>query len=225
MLQVEGLCFSYHKKPLLQGLSFTVQPGECLVLAGPNGSGKSTLLALLAGILKPDAGRITADSRPGYMPQGTALFEDMSVDANLSFFADLAGASVPSPLPFGLEDFRRRKVSRLSGGMARRVSLCCALLGDPPVILLDEPCAGLDVRFRDELQQLVPVWKQQGRSVIYVSHDPAEFYSFYDRLMLFDGSLFPVFSKGQLSGSSGDAITEIQQLNRLYREACASVRP
>ncbi len=153
------------------------------MLAGSNGSGKSTVLSMLAGILKPSSGKITAHGRIGYVPQGSALLEDATVEENLNFFASLAKTSVPRELPFSVESYKKKLVSTLSGGMKKQVSIACAAIGDPQIMLLDEPCAALDITFRDEMISLVEKWKSEGKTVIYVGHDPAEFYSFFDTLV------------------------------------------
>ena len=103
MTEIRSISFSYGKRKILDELSFSVGRGECVVLAGSNGTGKSTVLSLIAGVLRPDSGEIRTEGKIGYVPQGTALFEDMSAGYNLSFFAGLAGCEIPDELPFGLE--------------------------------------------------------------------------------------------------------------------------
>ena len=222
MLSVQGLTFSYNRKPLLERLSFSAAPGECVVLAGPNGSGKSTALSLIAAVLKPASGTVSVKGRIGYVPQGTALFEDMSTADNLRVFAGLAGVTVPEALPFGIERYLKKKVSALSGGTKKRVSIACALLGDPEILLFDEPCAGLDIQYRDELLALIQDLKKKGRSIVYVGHDVDEFTAFYDRLVFLGGPAPQVFEKADLSGSSGDLIQETIRLNSAYRALCAA---
>ncbi len=224
MLTAQGLTFSYNRKPLLRGLSFTVRPGECVVLAGPNGSGKSTALSLIAGVLKPSSGSASADGSIGYVPQGTALFEDMSVADNLRFFAGLAGASVPKELPLGVGRYLKKKVSSLSGGTKKRVSIACALLGDPDNLLFDEPCSGLDLTYRDELTELILDLKKRGRSILYVGHETSEFAAFYDRLIFLGGAVPQQFESADLSGPSGDLIQKSIKLNSAYRALCKAVR-
>ncbi len=184
-LTLEGVSFSYGRKrqPVLRDVSFSAYPGTCLVIAGTNGSGKSTLLSLAAGIRKPSSGRVRRSGVVGCVPQGSALLEDATVGENLRFFADLAHAPVPDPLPFAVADWMGRRVSRLSGGMKKQVSIACAMAGDPDLMLLDEPCGALDIRFRDALAALILDWKRAGKTVLYVGHDPAEFYPFCDRLL------------------------------------------
>ena len=222
MLSVSGLTFSYNRRRLLEGLTFSAAPGECVVLAGPNGSGKSTALSLIAGVLKPASGSVNADSRIGYVPQGTALFEDMTVSDNLAFFAGLAGVKVPGELAFGVDSVRKKKVSALSGGTKKRVSIVCALLGDPGILLFDEPCSGLDVQYRDELQALILKLKQEGRTVCYVGHEISEFAAFYDRLVFLGNEVPKVYEKADLSGPSGDIIEQSVRLDSAYRALCAA---
>ena len=185
-LSFDGVSFTYGRgrarSAILCGVGFSVRAGECAVIAGTNGSGKTTLLSLAAGIRKPSSGMVRTAGRVGYVPQGSALLEDATVRDNLRFFADLAGADVPDPLPFAVGGWLDRRVSRLSGGMKKQVSIACAMAGDPDVMLLDEPCGALDIRFRESLCSLILDWKAAGKAVLYVGHDPAEFFPFCDRL-------------------------------------------
>ncbi|MBE6612581.1 MAG: ABC transporter ATP-binding protein [Ruminococcaceae bacterium] len=219
MLRVDGLCYSYGRTAVLESLSFSVDAGQCIVLAGPNGCGKSTALSLIAGALKHKSGTIRHDGRLGYIPQGTALFEDATVAENLRFFAGLAGCDVPSSLPFSVEAYQKRRVSDLSGGMKKQVSIACALVGDPDLILLDEPCAALDITFRDEMTALVKKWKSAGKTVVYVGHDPAEFREFFDTL-LFLGRPPQSFSRDAAFADDPSAFGEFfrTQLNFINRK-------
>ena len=203
MLSVEGLSFSYRKKAVLKELSFHVDAGECLAVAGPNGSGKSTLLSLLAGVLKPDAGLIRRDCTLGYVPQGIALFEDMTVGDNLEFFASLAGVPLPDRYPLGVGELLPIRLRELSGGMCKRVSIVCALLGGPELLLFDEPCAGLDLCYREELTALIHEMKRQGRTVIYVGHEPAEFADIYDRILLLGADVPVLRTRDEVSDGGG----------------------
>jgi len=138
MIELLNISFSYGRKKILRNLNVTVRAGECVVLAGANGSGKSTALSVMAGVLRPSAGSVQVKGSAGFAPQGTALFEDMSVLDNLRFFAGLKKCAVPEKLPFGVEQYLKTRVSKLSGGMKKQVSIACALLGEPQILLLDE---------------------------------------------------------------------------------------
>ena len=183
LIELEGVSFAYRKGKLLSEISLAVNGGECVVIAGTNGSGKTTLLSLVAGIQKPTSGRVLTRGRIGYVPQGSALLEDATVRENLRYFADLTRTDPVDPLPFAVGEYLDRKVSRLSGGMKKQVSIACALSGNPQILLLDEPCGALDVRFRDALCSLVLHLKEEGKAILYVGHDPAEFRPFCDRLV------------------------------------------
>ncbi len=187
MLEINNISFAYgknrSKKSIVENLSLHASPGECVVLAGPNGAGKSTVLSIAAGILKPDTGSVTAHGKIAYVPQGSALPEDMTVDECLRFFAGLNKCALPSSLPFSVGEIGRQRISTLSGGMKKQVSIACATLSDPPIILLDEPCAALDMVFRDEMIRTVAEWKRQNKTIVYVGHNPAEFYSFFDTVV------------------------------------------
>ncbi|MBQ8250148.1 MAG: ABC transporter ATP-binding protein [Clostridia bacterium] len=186
MIRSDGISFSYGKSEILKSLSFSAEDGECLVFAGPNGSGKSTALGIISGALKSSSGTVHANGKIGYIPQGSALLEDATVKENLRFFAKLSKSSVPETLPFSVSEYMNKKVAKLSGGMKKQVSIACALIGDPQIILLDEPCAALDITFRDELIGIIEKWKREGKTVVYVGHDPSEFYTFFDTIIFFD---------------------------------------
>ncbi len=203
MIELLEIDFSYGRKKILDNFNVTVRPGECVVLAGPNGSGKSTALSVMAGVLRPDTGTVQVNGSIGFAPQGTALFEDMTVCDNVRFFAGLKKCAVPDKLPFGVERYGKTRVSKLSGGMKKQVSIACALLGDPQVLLLDEPCAALDIEYRQELTQLILEKKRQGCAIVYVGHEPMEFAPFCDKLVLVGHG---EYTRQQLSSESEDTL-------------------
>ncbi len=178
---IEELAYQYPTKRgsrpqvALAGISARIEPGVITGLVGPDGAGKTTLLRLLAGLLRPAAGRVSvlghdmaheaALAHPyiGYMPQRFGLYEDLSVAENLALFADLHGLTdearetrVKMLLHFtGLAPFTARLASQLSGGMKQKLGLACALLAKPRVLLLDEPSVGVDPASRRELWGIV----------------------------------------------------------------------
>ena len=202
-VEVNSMTFSYKKKPVFSDISFRVQEGECVAVVGVNGRGKSTLLAILAGILKPKEGTAICHGKTGYLPQSISLFEDMTVEDNLRFFAGLAKCEVPKELPFRLNDKRKERVGRLSGGQKRQVSIACALLGEPQVLLLDEPAAGLDVEYRESLIQLLQEKKAAGCTILYVRHEPLEIVDICDKL-LFLGETVRLYTKEEFAGEPED---------------------
>lgn len=217
MIELNNISFSYGKRSILKNLSFSAGAGECVVLAGPNGSGKSTALSVAAGVLRPVSGTVSVRGTVGFAPQGTALFEDMTVKDNLCFFAGLRKCGVPETLPFGVERYLNTRVSRLSGGMKKQVSITCALLGDPEVLLLDEPCESLDVEFREELARIIAGAKARGGTVVYVGHEPLEFAGFYDRLVFFGGERRE-YTRAQLSGDPAEDLRLCEAFATLFRE-------
>ena len=182
MINVENLSYSYGRTAILENISFRVEDGECLVITGENGSGKSTLLSLLSGAKKPKTGKIEMNGRPGLVPQGSSVFEDMTVKENLEFFAGLAGKKL-AKIPFDLAKYKNVRASKLSGGYKKRLNVACTLVTGPDIWMFDEPCANLDSRWKAEMIRLVRSCKQRGCTVLYVGHDPGEFESFYDKIL------------------------------------------
>lgn len=198
MLEVSRLSFSYNRRQLLSNLSFRVEPGCCMVVVGPNGSGKSTLLSLLSGSLKPQRGTICLHGHVGLVPQKNGIFEDLTVDENLRFFCNLAHSPMPDPLPYGLSPYAGKKASALSGGFQKRLAIACTQVSHPDFWLFDEPCAGLDILWREELIHVIEGLKRQGCGILYAGHDPSEFVSFYDSILVLDGGNGKIFSKQQI---------------------------
>lgn len=174
-------------KPALRHVSGSILPGSITGLVGPDGAGKTTLIRHLVGLLWPDEGTVTVmgfDARTqaekihpitGYMPQRFGLYEDLSVRENLDLYADLRDVSglerekkFKSLLKFtALEPFQSRLAGRLSGGMKQKLGLACALLGDPRVLLLDEPSVGVDPISRRELWTMVQQLLSDGMAVVW----------------------------------------------------------
>jgi ABC-type multidrug transport system ATPase subunit len=173
--------------PAIDHVSARIAPGRVTGLVGPDAAGKTTLMRLMAGLLLPDAGRLTvcgADTATGlavirrqvsYMPQRFGLYEDLSVLQNLNLYADLRGVVGPQrPQAFDrllaftdLARFTDRLAGRLSGGMKQKLGLACALLRAPRLLLLDEPSAGVDPLSRRELWRMVDGLVTQGIGVVW----------------------------------------------------------
>ena len=186
---VEGLCkrFPGKEKPALDGISGQVRFGRMTGLVGPDGAGKTTLIRLMVGLLRADEGSVRvagfdaatqADRiHPicGYMPQKFGLYEDLSVIENLRLYADLRSVTGAERqrkferlLRFtSLEPFQSRLAGRLSGGMKQKLGLACALLGEPRVLLLDEPSVGVDPISRRELWGMVQQLLSDGLAVVW----------------------------------------------------------
>lgn len=192
----------YHKAQVLEDVSFQVMSGECVAIVGRNGCGKSTLLKILAGVQSADTGEIqyfgTTVSRSagvskkfcGYVPQENPLFEELSVKDNLKFWSRGEKKNLKHMIQqFELEDIMRVKVQKLSGGMKRRLAIACALLELPPIILLDEPTAALDIYYKNTTLAWMEEYRKMNGTIIMASHEEQEI-MFADRcMMLYEGKM------------------------------------
>jgi ABC-2 type transport system ATP-binding protein len=202
VLEVDGLSKSYGERAALREVSLDLSRGELLAVLGPNGAGKTTLLSILAGITRPDSGRVShANGEVGWVPQQAGLYRRLTVEENLRLFARMEEteeieATVERMLEqTGLADRRHDQVSSLSGGNQQRINIAIGLLGDPAVLLLDEPSSGLDPSQRIRLWEFVAGLSEAGTSVIYSTHQIEEASHYGDRLVVladgetvFDGS-------------------------------------
>ncbi len=160
----------------LHDVSLAVAPGEVVALAGPNGAGKSTLLALLAGALRPSSGSVAVPGRIGYVPQQPALWRRLTVRENLRLVAQLAGHdSIDEVLAANaLAEIADRRVAELSIGQAQRANVAAGMIGDPDVLLLDEPTAALDPRQRRLVWELVAAVPARGGAVVFTTQNVEE---------------------------------------------------
>lgn len=202
ILELDGLHKRFGKTVAAAGLSLQVFRGEFFTLLGPSGSGKSTLLRMIAGLERPDAGRILIDGQDmdgvppwkrnvGMVFQQYALFPHMTVAQNVKYGLQNRGktkaemdARVAEMLALvGLEGMEHKSVTVLSGGEQQRVALARALAPLPSVLLLDEPLGALDEKIRREMQvELRHIQRQTGTTFIYVTHDQGEALTMSDRV-------------------------------------------
>ena len=204
MIEASDLHKRYGSVVAVNDLSFTVEPGETFALIGPNGAGKTTNLKLLLGLVRPDRGRIAIgpgrmaphDARArhhlGYVPQHVSFPAGRTVGEVLGFFSELRGlprSAVRRAIErVGLSSHASRRASELSGGYTQRLSLAQALLGDPSLLVLDEPTASLDPEATWEFRALVEQLQREGVTLLLCSHLLAEVERVADRvLILVDG--------------------------------------
>jgi ABC-2 type transport system ATP-binding protein len=193
----EGVGHDYGRTVALDGFDLTVRPGEVVAVLGPNGAGKTTAMHALMGLLEPKRGTVRLMGRDprdrgareqlGAMLQISGVPETLTVREHLRCFA----ATYPSPLPLdelmemvGLTEVARRPYGKLSGGQKQRLHLAIALVGDPRVLVLDEPTTGLDAASRRSLWAIVRALLGRGRSVLLTTHDLAEADALADRVVL-----------------------------------------
>ena len=216
-IQADSVVVEKERRRILDGLSFTVPAGTLTGLIGPSGSGKTTLIRAIVGVqtikngtltvLGESAGSKQLRSRVGYVTQAPAVYEDLTVEQNLRYFAALIRAprsqvdEVVSHVQ--LEKRRRGLVKDLSGGEKARVSLGLALLGDPDILVLDEPTVGLDPLLRRDLWNLFRSLSDSGKTLIISSHVMDEAERCEQLLLLRNGELLWQDSKEQLLTATG----------------------
>ena len=187
MLEVADLARRYGDVVALDGLSFTVEPGQLFGFVGPNGAGKTTTMRIILGVLEPDAGSVRWHGAPvdlatrarfGYMPEERGLYPKMRVRDQLAYFASLHGLSRPDALTatdgwlerLGIADRARDRVEALSLGNQQRVQLGAALVHDPELLVLNEPFSGLDPVGVDVLSGVLRELADGGVPVLFSSH-------------------------------------------------------
>ncbi|GAA5210981.1 ABC transporter ATP-binding protein [Microbacterium kyungheense] len=199
LVHAESLVKRFGDVTALDGVTLDIHAGECVGLLGPNGAGKTTLLTLIEGLRIPTSGTVTlfggdprnaaSRIRLGTTPQTTALPEALKAREVL----DLVAAHYPRPAPaariideFGLGDLLAKQCGALSGGQQRRVALALAFVGDPDVVLLDEPTTGLDVDARRRLWDAVRARNAAGCAVVMTSHHLEEIEQLAQRVVVID---------------------------------------
>lgn len=242
MLVVDSLAKSYGEVRAVDGLSFAVGAGEIFGLLGPNGAGKTTTISMIAGVLRPDAGRVVvggedAWAKPlaakrllGVVPQDIALHEDLSARDNMRFWASLYGMSgapraqrIDETLDrVGLLQRANDRVATFSGGMKRRLNLACGLVHRPRLLLLDEPTVGIDPQARVAVLDVVREVAAQGTAVLYTTHHMEEAQQLCARLAIVDhGKILALGTLDELTRLAGEGA--IVRLSGSFDEA--RVRP
>jgi zinc transport system ATP-binding protein len=205
---VDAVSFSYGATAVLDNVSFEVGPGELVALTGPNGSGKSTLMRVLLGVLPPDAGAVwVLGSAPrdlrerwriGYVPQRPGVDDTMpAIVADVVAAGRLArrgwwrrptradGLAIDAALDVvGLADLGHRRLAELSGGQRQRAFIAKALAGDPDLLVLDEPTAGIDAESQRRFRDALVATRDRGGAVLLVSHELGAVADDLDRVLL-----------------------------------------
>lgn len=218
--KLEHIHKSFGRQQVLRDITLEIPSGQVIGLLGPNGAGKSTLMKILIGLWKPDSGCVEAPSNIGYLPENNPLYEDMYVVEYLLFMARITmrDASAKEQADrvetlierVGLTPERHKHIRELSKGYRQRVGLAQALIGDPDLLILDEPTTGLDPNQLVDIRNLI---RQVGRdrTVILSTHIMQEVREMCDRVV--------VLSKGTIQADK--AIEDITDLETLFREKTA----
>ena len=209
MIEVARISKRYGKRVILEDISFQVKSGERVAIVGKNGSGKTTLLQIMAGVTRADAGEIryfgenaakssTFRKYCGYVPQDNPLLEELSVKDNLRLWSGVNDMWKTVVAQFHLTDIMGQKVEKLSGGMKRRVSIACALLQNPPILILDEPTTALDIYYKDSILQWMDDYNKKNGIILMTTHEEKEILS-ADRCLVMNEGHMLEFSKDEIS--------------------------
>jgi heme ABC exporter ATP-binding subunit CcmA len=189
LLTAKNVSKFYGSFPALRGLSFEVWPGQCVALLGRNGAGKTTLLKILAGLSRPTEGLYENKARLSLLGHGIGVYDELSARQNLQFFATLAAA--PVDIEGWLEKVNLRQVAdaplrEYSRGMRQRLALARTFMGEPELLLLDEPFTSLDDKATALLQSLMREALGRGAAVVLSTHQIPEAMALTTHVLLLD---------------------------------------
>lgn len=214
-IQIKHVAKHYTKKQVLRDITLTATGGSCIGILGSNGCGKSTLLSVLAGVLPANGGSFLCDGNDlfadpglrsrlvGYVPQGTPLLEELTAWDNLLLWYDRK--TLKQELEngvlklLGIGGFLKVPVCKMSGGMKKRLSIGCAVAGRPPVLLLDEPTAALDLPCKESIASYLRQYKAAGGLLLLTTHDVLELQLCDAWYIMKDGVLVPFTFDGDLN--------------------------
>ena len=236
MVSIEHINKSFGSQRVLQDVTLEIPDGQVLGLLGPNGAGKSTLMKILIGLWRADSGQVSVPDSIGYLPENNPLYEEMYVTEYLEFMAGLTSAGSKDGLSalielVGLTPEKHKHIRELSKGYRQRVGLAQALLGDPQLLILDEPTTGLDPNQLVEIRALIKnltsnrqsrsvsetvcqaedrsvLCQRSGPSIILSTHIMQEVREMCDRVVILD--------HGEIKADRN--INEIDNLETLFHE-------
>lgn len=213
-VEIKHIAKRYKGKQVLKDVNLNAEGGRCIGILGSNGTGKSTLLSILAGVLRRDAGEFICDGQDlfrdqklrsryvGYVPQGTPLLEELSAWDNLQLWYDREELETELESGvlklLGIGEFLKVPVNKMSGGMKKRLSIGCAVAKRPPILLLDEPTAALDLACKQSIAQYLDTYKRAGGLLLLTTHDMMELSLCDEWYIIKDGVLVPFTYDGNI---------------------------
>jgi sulfonate transport system ATP-binding protein len=241
-LQITRVSKVFGEREVLHGIDLAVQPGEFVAVIGRSGCGKSTLLRLVAGLDAPSAGRVTLDGMPVHVadPKVRIMFQDARLlpwkrvldNVALGLPGERSELAARTLAEVGLGGRERDWPAVLSGGQRQRVALARALVGEPRLLLLDEPLGALDALTRIEMQALIErVWQEKGFAALLVTHDVSEAVALADRVIMIEAGrialdLIVRLARPRVRSEPAFAATEGRILNALLAgEGVAAAAP
>lgn len=211
-VEIKSIAKRYKRRLVLEDVSFCAVSGSCIGILGSNGSGKSTLLSILAGVLDKDSGTFICDGQDllnnrklrselvGYVPQGTPLIGELTAKDNLLLWYDAKQLTQELKAGFlnllGINEFIKVPVNKMSGGMKKRLSIGCAMSKRPPIMLLDEPTAALDLTCKKTIADYFAQYKKSGGIIVLATHDISELSLCDECYILKNGVLHPFVYDG-----------------------------
>lgn len=211
-IEVTGIRKAYSRKKVLTDISFSMESGSCTAILGSNGSGKSTLLSILAGVRRGDGGSFLYQGTDllrhprlipqvlGYVPQGEPLMEELNAWDNLRMWYDretLERELAEGALKLlGIGDFLKTPVRKMSGGMKKRLSIGCAVVSHPGILVLDEPSAALDPVCKENIRSYLDIYRKDGGIVLMATHDAQDLELCNTCYILREGTLHPYLYDG-----------------------------
>ena len=225
LLELLDITKLYHSKPALDGVSITVRPGAAITVFGPNGAGKTTLMKIMAGIMSAGSGKVLYRGKPAgdsslqrevfYLGHKNGLYAGLTVLENLRFVAglfDVKGDTLVNNVlkEHGLWERRNDPVRELSQGMKRRLAIAKSFLTEPSLLILDEPFAGLDLKWRGAVLQRIRELKAQGRALVIATHLVDEGHEL--------GDYIAYLNKGSLQFFMPKEDISAEEIKRLFNE-------
>jgi ABC-2 type transport system ATP-binding protein len=198
-VSIDNIVKIYGKKTVVNNVSFTVEKGEIFGLIGPNGAGKTTTIRMMMDIIKPDSGEVyilgekfreETKNKIGYLPEERGLYKKQSVMETMRYMASLKGISITDARieamlkKVGMLPHKNKKIEEMSRGMGQLIQFLVTIIHDPILVILDEPFSGLDPVNTEILKKLILELKEEGKSIIFSTHQMNQVEELCDRLFM-----------------------------------------